>query len=239
MIGRLAILFVILFPTSLYAQNIEAGLGGGISTNTVPSSNMYYKFDNRTINYAGAFSLLYNFADYMQYGLECHLSEISGKSDIIYNGPDNSPIGGNSKRFVYAKQDLSFCGIFNGKLNIGRGYIYGGGALGYNVARQRSTQFSANESYRAPDGGNGIVFGAQLGYVVGITGKLGLFVEGAYRYVDLKYDAEAPGISPKTDLHYHLTTYPFVIGIRYRILNTIMDNKFQHEKGDNSSRERK
>ena len=237
--ASICLLFLLVLHITVDAQNIEIGLAGGISTNSAPSDNIYYKSDKAAINYGGTLTVLYNFMDHMQYGIEAHVLELSGTSDKVYTGLNGLPIGGDDKKFVYAKNDAAVCGVFNGRLDVGRGYVYAGAALGYNISRQSSTTLASNESYRTPDGGHGFVFGAQLGYVYGVSHKLGFFAEAAYRYIDLKYDAEAPAIAPKTDLHYHLTAMPVMIGIRYRILNTIVDNHFQGEIGNRRSRNKK
>jgi hypothetical protein len=236
--GGLFLLFVAALPVVSYSQNIEVAIAGGISTNGAPSGNMYYATDKPLINYATAAQILYNFGDNVQCGIEMHVLELSGASDKTYVGPYNTTIGGDNKRFVYAKPDISFCGVLNGRHNVGRGYIYGGMALGYGMAKNNPDKLNDNEAYRAPNNGNGLVWGAQAGWVVGITGKIGAYVEVAYRYMDLNYKSSAPKVDPQTDLHYHISALPMVIGIKYRLFNTIINNNYQREKGDTESRER-
>jgi hypothetical protein len=232
------ILISLLVPFNILAQNIEVGIAGGISTNSAPSANMYYGFDKWTSNYVGALNAVYNFADHMQFGLEGCVSELSGVSNNVFVSPYNTYIGGDNKRFVYAKKDISLCGVFNGRYNTGRGYVYAGAAIGYGMVRHNADELSSNESYRAPNGGAGIVAGGQIGWVVGINGKLGAFVEAAYRYMDFKYNTQAPKEAQQEDLHYHLSAFPVIIGIRYRLINTIIYNNYQREKGKNESMER-
>lgn len=238
---RTCIVLMAFFSSTAYSQNIEIGLSGGVSMNSDPSDNMVYKTDKSAINYAGSASVLYNLTAHIQYGLQANVMELSGTSENVYADVNHgfALIGGDDKRFVYAKNALLLCGVFNGKVNINRGYLYAGLALGYGISRQSSTTLSSGESYRAPDGGNGISFGGQLGYVVGVSYRFGFFAELAYRYIDLKYDAQAPAVHPSTDLHYHMAAYPFTIGVRYRILNTIMDNGYQQERGTPYSRRRR
>jgi hypothetical protein len=223
---------------TIHAQNIEVGVAGGISTNSAPSANMYYGFDTRTLNYAGALNAVYNFADYLQFGIEGHVLELSGISNSIFVSPYNTYIGGDNKRFVYAKKDISLCGVFNGRYNVARGYVYAGAAFGYGIVRHNADVLSSNESYRAPNGGAGLVAGGQIGWVVGINGKLGAFIEAAYRYMDLKYSTLAPKEAQQEDLHYHVSAFPVIIGIRYRLINTIIYNNYQHKKGKSESIER-
>jgi len=233
--GRFYLLLILFIPFVTYSQNIEVGLAGGISTNSSPSGNMYYSIDKWTINYAGSFNALYNFTDHMQFGIEAQVSELSGISDNTFVSPYNTYIGGNNKRFVYARKDITICGVFNGKYNIGRGYVYGGAAIGYGMARHNADELSSNESYRAPNGGAGLVAGGQIGWVIGINGRLGAFIEAAYRYMDLKYGTQAPKETQQENLHYHLSAFPVIIGIRYRLFNTIINNNYQRMKGENES----
>ena len=207
---------LLVLPTFVSAQNFELGLGGGISLNTKPSDNMPYKGDKMAINYAGALSVLYNFNDRLQAGIEFHLSELSSKSSQTYTTFFGSKIGGDDKRFVYAKNAYAICAVTNGKMYAGNGYAYGGVALGYVAARHDSRELSSNESYRAPNGGDGLALGLQLGYVVGISKRFALSAEAAMRYYSLKYDAVVPtGTGEK--LKYNIISFPITVGVRYRL----------------------
>jgi hypothetical protein len=229
--GRI-LLILICLPISVFAQNLELGLGGGVGINSNPSSNMPYKFDKATANYNGSLKLLFNFSDHIQAGLEGQVFELSGIANRIYTLPLNGMIGGGEK-FIYAKKDLAICGLANARTNIGRGYLYAGLALGYGMAN--GNDFGG---YSLSGAGKGIIFGAQTGYVVGITGRIGAFIELGVRYNDLKYSGQSSELNARSDWHYHIMSYPCTIGIRYRILNTIMYNFIPKNKGEGQSRKR-
>lgn len=211
---------IVLLPGVLQAQQIEFGLGGGISTNTKPSDNMYYKGEKLAWNYAAAAQIFYNITTTLQAGLEAHFSELSTASDKSY-AYKTGYIGGDHKRFVFAKQAISVCAVFNAKLLLMRGYAYGGIAAGYGVGRHNSKDLGSNEAYRAPDGGNGEVLGAQIGYVLGLSNRFAFNAELAMRYWHLKYNAGAPAVSPSEDLNYHVLSFPLTIGLRYQLFDAM------------------
>jgi hypothetical protein len=212
------ILFCLLFaPFSGFAQNFELGIGVGLSANTKPSDNMPYKGDKLAISYAFAADVLYNVSDFFQTGIEVHLTQLSRKSSVAYTTFYGNKIGDDNKRFVYAKTATSICAVVNGKLYGQNGYAYGGLAAGYAAARHDSKQLSSNESYRAPNGGNGLVLGAQLGYVLGLTERLGFSAQGALRYYSFKYDAMEPTGTTMDKLKYSIISFPVTVGIRYRL----------------------
>ncbi|MBA3828877.1 MAG: outer membrane beta-barrel protein [Taibaiella sp.] len=218
------------------AQNIEIGAAGGISINGIANGNMVYTAEKPVINYAASGIVMYNFADHMQAGLEGHALALSGTSDKVYMGPNGSPIGGANKRYVYSELDASLCAVFNGRINFGNGYVYAGPAVGYNIARNHSKTYADNDAYKAPDGGQGIVFGAQGGYVRGLSDRFGLYAEIAIRYYDLKYTAEAPNVHPQSELHYHLLAYPLVVGVRYRLFKSKIENDIPGLSGNGRSK---
>ena len=221
-----------LLPVVSYSQNMEVALSGGVLVNTAPSDNMYYKADKYVVNYAGQLAILYNFAPHLQAGLEGHLFSLSNTSSATYISPTTgATIGSDNKKFVYASLATSVCAVGNAKLNIGYGYAYAGLALGYALTRNDSKTLSADEVYKAPDGGKGFVLGAQVGFVHGISASLGVFLEVAMRYCDLKYDAQAPFMHPAADLHYSVIAFPATVGIRYRFLNARMHNNIPRQKG--------
>jgi hypothetical protein len=198
------------------AQSFELGIGGGFSTNTSPSGNMKYQTDQSVINYAGTIKLLYTSASNFQIGLDGSLVELSGKSSKKYKHyvlPDS--IGGDGKKLVYAKYAPAICLVGNKLLVINKSSIYIGLAFGYGFARNQTDITKANESYKGADGGHGIVLGGQIGYVGRISDKLGLNIEVAVRSYNLKFDAPAPYVTPKEDLHYGIVSIPITFGIRY------------------------
>jgi len=233
---RLFIPLFILLPALTHAQNVELKLGGGASVNSDPTSNMAYKGEKISFNYAAELAFLYNFAEDWQVGLQGTVLQLSRISDKIYNGPNGTSIGGSNKQYIYASPDATIYLVGNRKMNIGNGYCYAGLAAGYGIARNDSKTLSDNVAYKAPDGGNGFAVGAQLGYVLGLSSRFGAYIEGAFRYMDLKYDAEAPEVHPHTNLHYQIMAYPVTVGIRYRFINTRVQNDIPAFRGRGRSR---
>ena len=229
---KLLAIICLALPSVSYSQNIEVALSGGFVVNTAPTDNMYYKADKYVVNYAGQIAILYNFAPHLQAGLEGHVFSLSNTSSKTYVSPfTGSIIGNDNKKFVYASLATSVCAVGNAKLNIGYGYAYAGLALGYSLTRDDSKTLSADEAYKAPDGGKGFVLGAQVGYVHGISASFGFFIEAAMRYCDLKYDAQAPFVHPAADLHYQVMVLPVTIGLRYRFVNSRTHNNIPRQKG--------
>lgn len=237
--GALVLLLSLVVSTS-FAQPgiIELGAGGGVSINSNPSDNMVYKGNRMPANYAlyvnGQYNIGYNFL----LGLEFRTCELARRSDDTFMGPDKYIIGGDDRKFVYAKSMLSATIVANGKLNVARGYFYGGAAVGFGVARSVSDRLNYNsESYRAADGGLGPVLGAQIGYVHGLTPRLGLNAEIALRHYRLSYTADAPLTFPYTDLKYNITAYQFTIGVKYRIFPKYKaQNNIPRQRGQGRSR---
>lgn len=232
---------ILMSSISVYAQRgaIEIGVGAGSSINSSPGSNMAYK-GNRIAwgNYSGLLNVAYNFHRSMSIGIEGRVMELSRKSDNIYPTYLKTTIGGDDRKFVYSKSLLSAAVVFNGRYNTYRGYFYGGGAAGYAASRHDSKNIDASkESYRAPNGGNGMVLGVQAGYTHGITSVLGLNIEGALRNYTLAYDATAPEVRPYTTLKYNITAYTLTIGLKIRIMPKYrMQNDIPAMRGRGRSR---
>lgn len=215
---RKVLLGLLLLPFAAGAQNFELGLRAGISTNTKPSDNMVFKGDKMTLNYAAAVDVVYNLSERWQAGVEIQSTQLSMKSDKAYTYWNGAPIGNDNKRFIYAKNAGSLAAVFNAKLPTMNGYAFGGLALGYAAARHDSKDLSDNESYRAPNGGNGVVFGLQAGYVMGLTTRLGFIAQAAFRYYNFKYDALQPnGSGGQENLKYGIVSIPVTVGLRFRI----------------------
>ncbi|RYE23802.1 MAG: hypothetical protein EOP51_09420 [Sphingobacteriales bacterium] len=198
------------------AQSFELGIGGGFSTNTSPSGNMKYQTDQSVVNYAGTLKLIYTSASNFQIGLDGSLVELSGKSSKKYKHfqlPDS--IGGDGKKFVYAKYAPAICLIGNKLLPINKSAIYIGLAAGYGFARNQTDIMKSNESYKGQDGGHGLVLGGQIGYLGTLSEKLALNIEVAIRSYNLKFDGPAPYVTPQEKLHYGTVAIPITIGIRY------------------------
>lgn len=214
--------FTLLYSaTSLYAQRgaIEIGIGAGVSSNSDASGNMAYKGNVPTLNYSTLFNVLYNVHPNVSVGIEGRMSELSRKSDSVYNTYLNATIGGDGRKFVYSKNMMSVCAIGNGKYPIKRGYLYGGLAFGYGFSIHSSANMkTGNESYRAPDGGSGLVYGLQAGYTYGLNQIIGLNVEAALRRYTLSYSSTAPEVLPPANLEYNISAYTLTVGLKFRII---------------------
>jgi hypothetical protein len=209
------ILTFLLLPFLATAQTYELGAGGGISLNGKPTNNLYFKGDKLTVNYASYLSLLKNMKDDVQMGIDIHMLELSRKSSVIYDFEGRN-IGGDNKRFVYAKYAFSIDAVLNKKYYIGKNYVYGGIAAGLSIARNNAHNLPDNVSYGAPDGGYGLSVGVQLGYVYNIDNRWALNAEVDARYYDFDYKAIAPIVRPFTNIHYRIVAYPLTIGVRYK-----------------------
>lgn len=219
MICGAGLLLTMFSSTRANAQRgaIELCPGAGISINSNPGDNMYYKGDRLTFNYSALFSCMYNFHRSMSVGLEYRVAELSRRHDGLYTTYMGTTIGVGNK-LVYSKAAMSVSAIFNAKLNTYRGYVYGGGALGYGFSNHNSATLRNGEAYRTPAGGNGFVVGVQAGYTHGLTSVLGLNIEGALRNYTFNYDAGAPEIRPYTNLKYNITAYSLTVGLKIRIM---------------------
>jgi hypothetical protein len=154
--------------------------------------------------------------------------EIAGKSSKAYLGVLTDSVGGDNKKIVYAKYGVSVCGVankaftfYNKQTNTrSKSYVYLGVALGYGAARNDHMEYNNAETYNGPDGGRGIVFGGQAGYVGNLSEKFAFNLDIAVRRMDFKYDAGAPLVVPFEDLHYNVVTVPITFGIRYFVFRT-------------------
>lgn len=202
-----------------HAQAIELGLNGGVSTNGNPTDNMVYKGDVYTYNYVGMVDLMVNFNDYFQLGIEARVSELSRKSDSVYLSPYKLPIGGDDKKFVYAKFMTSAMLKANGQYPFGdKGKIYGGVAIGYGVGSHNSSKIYPSENYRTPNGGKGVAYGAQLGYDMNISDRVTFSIEAAMRSYTLDYGGPyAPVIRPFEPLKYSIIAYNLTAGIGFKL----------------------
>lgn len=224
-----AVALVVLVQVNSSAQRgaIELAAGAGVSVNSTPTDNMPYKGDIVVPNYSTVLSGLYNFHRSMAVGLEVRSLGLSRKSETailsaILPAPYDM-VGGDDKRITYSKNAMSFCGVFNAKLNTYRGYFYGGPAIGYAFSVQDHGRMNNNtETYRTPDGGKGFVWGVQAGYTHGISAVLGINVEAALRNYSLSYPDNAYRLDgfmqPVPDLSYNITAYTITAGLKIRIL---------------------
>jgi hypothetical protein len=219
---------ILLCSINAFGQDLELGVGGGFSSNSAPDGNMVYIQDKSSMNYAGTLKVIYSTRNYWQFGLDGHVMEISGTSSKVWPGVLTDSVGGDNKKIVYAKYGVSVCGVVNkafvfknAKTNThSKSYVYIGGAIGMGSARNDHLEYTNGETYNAPDGGRGLVLGAQAGYVGNLSEKFGFNLDIAMRHMDFKYDAGAPLVVPYEDLDYSLTTFPITVGIRYFVFRT-------------------
>lgn len=222
---RLLVVALLLCASVAHAQRgaFELTAGVGASINSAPSDNMPYKGNKIAPNYSALFNATYNIHRSMSAGVEVRSLQLSDKSDNLYlAGLPNTLVGGDGKRFVYAKNALSVCGVFNGKLNTYRGYYYGGAALGYGFTMHDAAQVKREkESFRTPGNGSGFVWGVQAGYTHGLTAVLGLNIEGALRNYSLNHSSAStfqPEIVFPANLQYNITAYTLTVGLKVRIV---------------------
>lgn len=217
---------LLLVSTSVFAhaqinaQDLEIGVHGGVSSNGDPSGNMPYKGDIATFNYSGHLSVIYHIHKNFQIGLEGRVTELSRMTDSVYLSPYKIPFGADGKKMVYAKYMVSGAFLANLQAPVGTkgGYVYAGAAVGYGTSRHKTRRLNDNESYRTPDGGSGMVFGGQVGFVMGLSKFIGLNIEGAYRSYTLNYDNnEVPLLVPKEQLNFSVTDVSGTIGLRFRL----------------------
>jgi hypothetical protein len=232
------ILFALLIGVKAGAQEFEGRVGGGFSINGTPSGNMAYKGDQSLMNYSTNLQLLYTTKNNWMLGLEGHMLELASKSTKKYLGYINGSylldsIGGDDKKMVYAKYAVSICGVVNKRFdfNGGSSYFYVGGAIGYASARNNAHRYQSNESYKAPDGGRGLCYGAQLGFAANVTEKIGIYLEAAMRFYNFDYrDAGAPLVWKSPDnsgevLKYSINAFPVTFGIKYTFMK-IQSNQY-------------
>jgi len=209
----------LLLPVCSFAQKIELGVGAGISLNSKPSENLYFKGEKTTINPAATVQGFYNINERWQAGLQLHFSSLSGKSTVT-NIDSMGHSSSEDKRFVYAKTNIIGCAVVNARFPAQNGYVYGGAALGYGVSRHDSKTLKSKEAYRTPDGGKGVVLGLQVGYVRGITKHLAVSAEAAFRYQQLGYDTHAGTNTVTENLKYSVMSFPVTVGIRYQLFTS-------------------
>jgi hypothetical protein len=154
-----------------------------------------------------------------QVGLQAHVLSLANTSSTVYVGDEaNATVGGDDKRIVYSQITTVICAIGNRKLRLNaNNEFYIGAAVGFGIARNNG-KYTPKDSYVAPDGGRGMVFGGQIGYTLNITPSFALNLEAAPRYMCLAYDAMAPYyVKPHDNLYYNVWAYPVTIGFRIKL----------------------
>ena len=216
----LLIVIVLIFSSFMCnAQGWEVAIGGGVSENAAPNGNIFYKADQMIPNYAAMVSLMRDLRYGFQLGLQAHVSELSNTSSQSYPSIYYSNIGGDGTKFVYSKVTTSLCLALNKTFTIGKSQVYLGGAFGFDVARNNHLH-TTNQAYIAPDGGDGISYGGQVGYNIFFNNRLAFNIEGAMRYYTLNSEAHGPFAKDHDPtLNYSITAYTLTFGFRYRLFD--------------------
>lgn len=238
---RLLVLPVLFIALQANAQKLQLGAGGGLSFNGQPQGNLVYVGDEAPINYAGRIGLKYTFGDrksrqldkfsilnYLQVGIVGHVHELSSKSSTTYPGFPNrhlriDSVGGDGKKLVYSKVTVASCLELNLNFHLGdKTDFYIGGAFGYGNSRNNSLDYAENESYNAPDGGEGFCFGGQLGFDQQLGSRVSFFLDAAFRYYNFKYDngSWAPTVRPIEVLEYSIWAMPITVGLNFTLYET-------------------
>lgn len=217
---NISLVLISLFCISIaaYGQRgaIEVGAGAGISVNSAPTENMAIRGAKTPVNYSILFNAFYNVHQNIAVGAELRLLELSRSgSDVVILIAPPAPV--NNRKAVYSDMMMTLCAVGNAKLNVKRGYWYGGLAGGYATNLHDSAKIKlTTEYYRAPNDGSGFVWGGQLGFVYGVTRIMGLNLEVAMRKYYLSYDSYALGTNDA--LEYNITAYTVTAGVKFRIL---------------------
>ena len=231
-------LIAVLLPFLSLGQQMEIGLGVGLSANSKPNGNLIYKGGVISPNYAVNLVLLKNLQNNWQFGADIHVLEMSRIAEKDYPGYyDNSNLGGKGKLFVYGEETSSLALILNKKFSSGSHYFYLGGVLGANfVLNFKSQSISTHPNpndiyYKSPSGGYGGVGGLHLGYTTNISKRVVFNAELAALAYYVTFRNNAPP-DYKSNLHYTILAYPFTIGIHYRFGKgiNISDNPTQIQK---------
>ncbi len=210
-----------LFSSIAFAQrgSIEIATGGGVSMNNAPTANMPFTGTRSPVNYVAQLNMLYNIHRNISAGIELRTMELSRKSDSGYYILHSGIVGGDDRKIVYSDMMMSVCGVINGKINVMRGYFYGGVSVGYAFNIHDAAKIKlTNESYRAPNDGSGLTWGPHLGFTYGVNHFMALYVEGAMRKYYLSYNSFEPGLFPTEKLKYNITAYNFTVGLKFRIM---------------------
>lgn len=211
-----------LFSSIAFAQRgaIELAAGGGVSMNNAPTANMPFTGTSSPLNYVTQFNAVYNLHRNIAAGIEIRSSELSRTTDSVY-----SPlIYGDGKKLVYSDMMITACAIVNGKVNVMRGYFYGGLAAGYATSLHDQTKLrTTSEIYRAPNDGKGFVWGIQGGFTYGINSFMGIYAEAALRTYHINHSNSLgtgllPITNPNTELSYNITAYNLTVGVKFRIM---------------------
>ncbi len=223
---KIILAFLMLSPCLAFGQKFEVGIGGGISSNTQPAGNMYYIGNQSIINYAGTVSAVYNSWSGWQLGLNIHELELASTSSVVFHDATYPSItyGGDDKKFVYSAYTTSLCGIVNKKAMIGKSDIYLGFAVGFALAKNDPDNRGPNESYKAPDNGNGLVLGMQAGYNYNFNPLFAFNIDLAARFYDLHYNVTAVNENTTSNLNYQIWAFPVTVGFRFRIASADRTN---------------
>ena len=193
---RFFLLITLFLPLIINAQGVEYGIGGGISTNTAPLSLALPSTINETgwkPSYAGNVTFLLNLGPW-QVGITAEAYEIKTTRDIVTTLPEGDVH--TKTNIEYASPQVPILLQINRVFYMHKSNIYFGlsGWSGVNLLKNAAGEIKYNELQP--------VFGAQLGYTLGLSDLIGINANLAARYNAI------PG-NP-------ILSFPLTIGIRIR-----------------------
>lgn len=220
---RLVVLSLLFMAYNAQAQKVNLAFGAGGAVNGTPSDNMVYKGDQSLLNYAITGKLGYTTVTHIQYGIVGHMHELSSKSTKKYEGFWNrylyiDSVGGDGKKLVYSKSTVAACAYVNYDIVLNeKTSIYIGVAGGWGFARNNSLYYQEDESYKGPDGGDGLCYGGQLGINAYMNETVSFFFDISPRMYNFKFDeeVEAPATRPYERLEYSIFACPITVGLSF------------------------
>jgi hypothetical protein len=227
---RVVILTIVLMSNLVAsAQRVEIGLGAGAAMHTGMGGSIFYKATNAGISPAATGSIYYNFNQHndkklnLQVGAEAsHGMELRNTSTTTYSY-FNLPIGNDGKYFRYAQEWTGAALLGNVKYRYSeRAFAYGGIAVGMLQTRNESNRSGSDfadkpYTYTAPDGGQGIGGGIQLGYNYRLSRRFAINAEVAARYYSIAYEVNDASYPGGTSFNYAMLMVPVTLGVRYSI----------------------
>ncbi|HXS38246.1 MAG TPA: hypothetical protein VN721_16200 [Flavipsychrobacter sp.] len=218
----------LLFAGSMYAQNFEVGVNGGVSTSSIPGGTPD-KGDKTTWNYQASARLLYSINENWQVGGDIAGTKWQTTAQWPLTGAFGQKIGSQKVTYSFGSPALTICAQLNrvipfySKINLDfiQSQVYFGvsaggvitvndGRANYSTLPTEKFQYTSNFNYAD---GKGYVVGVQVGYSYFFTEHFGLNVEVAPRYASV-YTSD--GRFGHADDHYHLFYYYGTLGLRFR-----------------------
>jgi hypothetical protein len=214
---------------SVFAQQSELGIGGGVSILSGASGDIHYKATEGstaptfTLNYVYNLHHVYTESKLTaQAGFNVHVLKMAGEATDTFSYFGKT-IGNDGKEFIYAKTAIAVCPVVNLKYRMSaRTYIYGGASVGViygiNKANKGWNDFEGKEyTYTAPNGGAGLALGLQAGVNQRVTQRLAINLEVAVRRYNLNYSVDDTAYPGGFEFNYATMAIPVTLGLRYRM----------------------